>query len=91
MPRRIRTLIGTVVIIVFVVVYALVAMTVADSRIAEAPKLVQTVAYMLLGIAWVIPLLPLVKWMEGGKLPAASPDVEPPPPVPGQERHARQQ
>ena len=64
MPRRIRTLIGTVAILVFVLVYAVVAMALAESRILETPKLVQTVAYFLLGIAWVIPLLPLIKWME---------------------------
>ena len=66
MPRRLRTLLGTAFILVFVMVYALVAMSVADSRIAEAPKLVQTLVYLLLGIVWVLPLLPLIKWMEGG-------------------------
>lgn len=59
-----RKLIGTVVIIVFVCVYALVAMALAQGRITEAPKLVQTIAYIALGLAWVLPLLPLIKWME---------------------------
>lgn len=67
MPRRLRTLLGTALILVFVLVYALLAMTVADSRIAEAPKLVQTLVYLLLGVVWVLPLLPLIKWMEGGR------------------------
>lgn len=65
MNRRTRTLIGAIVILVFVCVYALVAMALAESRIQGAPKLVQTIAYMVLGIAWVVPLLPLIKWMEG--------------------------
>lgn len=65
MPRRLRTLVGTVAILVFVCAYALLAMAVADSRIVEAPKLVQTLCYAVLGIAWVLPLLPLIKWMEG--------------------------
>ncbi|MET3892749.1 putative membrane channel-forming protein YqfA (hemolysin III family) [Bosea sp. OAE506] len=59
-----RKLIGTVVIIVFVCVYALVAMALAQGRITEAPKVVQTIAYVALGLAWVLPLLPLIKWME---------------------------
>lgn len=59
-----RKLIGTVVIIVFVCVYALVAMALAQGRITEAPKVVQTIAYIALGLAWVLPLLPLIKWME---------------------------
>ena len=59
-----RKLIGTVAILVFVCVYALVAMALAQGRITEAPKLVQTIAYVALGLAWVLPLLPLIKWME---------------------------
>lgn len=66
--RRLRVFIGTVVILVFVCVYALVAMALAESRVVDAPKLVQTVVYLLLGIAWIFPLLPLIKWMEGPKL-----------------------
>lgn len=64
MTQSHRKLIGTVVIIVFVCVYALVAMALAQGRITEAPKLVQTIAYVALGLAWVLPLLPLIKWME---------------------------
>lgn len=59
-----RKLIGTVAILVFVCVYALVAMALAQGRITEAPKLVQTIAYVVLGLAWVLPLLPLIRWME---------------------------
>lgn len=59
-----RKLVGTVVMIVFVCVYALVAMALAQGRITEAPKLVQTIAYVVLGLIWIVPLLPLIKWME---------------------------
>ncbi|WP_375461182.1 DUF2842 domain-containing protein [uncultured Enterovirga sp.] len=65
MNRRIRTLLGTVAIFVFVCFYALMAMALAESRIVDAPKLVQTVVYVVLGIAWVFPLMPLIKWMDG--------------------------
>ena len=64
MPRRARMLIGTVGMLAFIIVYAPVAMALADSRIAEAPRLVQTVLYCILGIAWVFPLMPLIRWME---------------------------
>ena len=67
MPRRLRTLIGTIAILVFICVYALVAMALAESRIQDAPKLVQTLAYFLLGIVWILPLMPLIRWMEGPK------------------------
>ena len=39
-------------------------MALAQGRITEAPKFVQTIAYIALGLAWVLPLLPLIKWME---------------------------
>jgi uncharacterized membrane protein YuzA (DUF378 family) len=49
----------------FVIVYALVAMVFAQARpVAEAPALLQTLIYAALGLAWVLPLLPLIKWME---------------------------
>ena len=64
MPRRLRTFLGTVAILIFVMVYAVVAMALAESRIQGAPKLVQTLAYLVLGLAWILPLLPLIRWME---------------------------
>lgn len=64
MSRRTRKFIGTVAILVFVMLYGPVAMALAESRIMETPKLVQTVLYLVLGLAWVLPLMPLIKWME---------------------------
>ena len=64
MKQRTRKLVGTVVILVFVCVYALVAMALAQGRITEASKIVQGIAYVTLGLAWILPLLPLIKWME---------------------------
>ncbi|MHB2206141.1 DUF2842 domain-containing protein [Methylobacterium sp. CM6257] len=64
MRRRTRTLIGTFTILAFVCVYGPLAMTLADSRIAETPAAVQAVLYSILGIAWIFPLMPLIRWME---------------------------
>ena len=64
MPSRTRKLIGTIGIIVFVLAYGPLAMALAESRILEAPKLVQTLAYAVLGLAWILPLLPLIRWMQ---------------------------
>lgn len=63
MPRRTRKLIGTLAIFMFVLVYGPLAMALAESRILEAPKLVQTLAYAALGLAWIFPLMPLIRWM----------------------------
>ncbi|GJE59359.1 DUF2842 domain-containing protein [Methylobacterium trifolii] len=64
MRRRTRTLIGTIAILAFVVIYAPLAMALADSRISETSGLVQAVLYSILGIAWVFPLMPVIRWME---------------------------
>jgi predicted membrane channel-forming protein YqfA (hemolysin III family) len=65
MSPRFRKLVGGFVMIAFVLVYALVAMALADSRpVHEAPALLQTGLYVVLGLAWVLPLMPLIRWME---------------------------
>ena len=64
MRKRIRKLIGTVVMLAFVLAYGPFAMALADSRISQAPHLVQILAYGVLGLAWILPLMPLIRWME---------------------------
>ena len=65
MSKRQRKFLGGVGMLIFVVFYALIAMALAQSRpIQEAPALVQSVSYAILGLAWTLPLLPLIKWME---------------------------
>jgi predicted membrane channel-forming protein YqfA (hemolysin III family) len=64
MSRRSRKFIGMILMILFIPVYALVAMALAQGRITEAPTWIQTVAYIVLGLIWVLPLLPLIRWME---------------------------
>ena len=63
MGTRARKLIGTVVMLAFIFFYALFAMAVAEGRISEAPKLIQTLAYIVLGLIWIVPLMPLIRWM----------------------------
>lgn len=65
MRRRNRKLIGTIVMLSFFTVYALIAMTLAQARpVQEAPEAVQAVFYAIFGMAWILPMMPLIKWME---------------------------
>jgi hypothetical protein len=64
MRRRTRKLIGTIAMLAFILVYVPLAMALAESRIRETAGAVQALAYMILGLAWIVPLLPLVRWME---------------------------
>jgi Protein of unknown function (DUF2842) len=65
MSRRARKFIGGAVMLVFVIFYAMIAMALAQARpLQEAPALVQSLGYIVLGLAWTLPLMPLIKWME---------------------------
>ena len=68
MRPRSRKFLGAAIMIAFVTVYALVAMAVAQAQpIQQAPGLVQALIYMVIGLGWVAPMLPLIRWMEGGR------------------------
>ena len=68
MRRRSRKFVGAFVMLGFVVFYALMAMAVAQAKpIQEASKLVQGLCYVLLGLGWTLPVIPLIKWMESGR------------------------
>ena len=65
MPRRQRKFIGVVLTLGFVIVYALVAMALAQARFVQgAPDLLQWLYYAVIGMAWVLPIMPLIRWME---------------------------
>jgi hypothetical protein len=65
LKRRGRKFLGGAAMLAFVVVYALIAMALAQSRpLQEAPRLLQGIGYAILGLAWTLPLMPLIKWME---------------------------
>lgn len=65
MRRRTRKLTGAAVMIGFVIVYAMVAMALAQARpVQNAGSLVQTLIYIVLGLGWILPLMPLITWME---------------------------
>ena len=69
MNPRVRKLVGSIAMILFVPIYALTAMALADSRpMNDAPSYLRTILYIVLGLAWVLPMMPLIKWMERPKV-----------------------
>jgi len=64
MPIRLRKLIGAVVLIVLVVAWALVAMALAQSPLVKANGLIEVIYYVVAGLGWVLPAMPLVRWMS---------------------------
>jgi len=63
MHLRTRKLIGTVALLVLVMVWALLAMTLAQSILTDINGLVAAIFYMVAGLGWVLPAMVLVKWM----------------------------
>ncbi len=64
MAPRLRKLIGTIVLVVFVCVYALAAMTIAAAKLPGTSGLVQFAYYVVAGLLWVIPAAALIAWMQ---------------------------
>jgi hypothetical protein len=63
MPIRIRKLIGGIVLIVLVVGWALIAMALAQLPVIKANAVVEVIYYVVAGLGWLLPAMPLVKWM----------------------------
>jgi uncharacterized protein DUF2842 len=64
MPIRIRKLIGAVALIALVIVWSLLAMAIAQPVLASANHVVEALYYVVAGLGWVLPAMPLVKWMS---------------------------
>lgn len=67
MSRSQRKLVGTILMLAFLVLYAWLALKAAEAQsLQAAPWFVQAICFGLLGIAWALPLVPLIWWMERG-------------------------
>lgn len=64
MRPNLRKLVGTVVLVVFVSLYALTAMTVAAAKLPGTSGLVQFLFFLVAGLIWVIPAGLLISWMS---------------------------
>ena len=64
MPRRIRKLIGTVLLVALVVVWSLFFMALAQGRIGEAARVWQLLYYLVAGAGWVVPAALIIRWMQ---------------------------
>ena len=64
MNPRAKKFLGAIVMVVFVIVYALLIALIAPGLLQGASKWAEAAFYAAAGLAWVLPLLPLVRWME---------------------------
>ena len=70
MSIRIRKLIGTFALLALVSVWGLFAMALAQSALTNINGFVATIYYVVAGLGWVLPAMPLISWMS-------KPDVKP--------------
>jgi hypothetical protein len=70
MPIRLRKLIGLVALLLWIFVYAILAMSVGVHVLPGATGFGAFLYYAVAGLSWVLPILPLIRWMQ-------RPDPEP--------------
>ncbi|HVW55768.1 MAG TPA: DUF2842 domain-containing protein [Rhizobiaceae bacterium] len=63
MPVRLRKLIGTVILVLLVIVYAIAATLVAVARLGHSSPLVHFAYFLFTGFLWVLPAMAIIKWM----------------------------
>jgi hypothetical protein len=64
MPGRLRKFIGAVLLLILVIVWTLVAMALAQSPFIFNNMFASIVYYVIAGIGWVLPAMPIVSWMS---------------------------
>ena len=58
-------MIGAVGMLAFVCVYGLAAMLVAQTdHVRHANPVLQALFFLVVGMSWILPIMPLIKWME---------------------------
>jgi hypothetical protein len=70
MGIRTRKLIGTVALLLLVALWALLAMAFAQFALRAANGFVVALYYVIAGLGWVLPAMPLVRWMVRPDRPA---------------------
>jgi Protein of unknown function (DUF2842) len=68
MSVRIRKLIGVIALFALVTIWALLAMAIAQFPPIFNNHLIAALYYVVAGIGWVLPAMPLIKWMSKGTL-----------------------
>jgi len=69
-----RKLIGSLVIVAWMVAYIAVAAVVGD-RISSEHWVWKLLYFPIVGVAWVLPLKPLLRWIHARDAPRESPDI----------------
>ena len=64
MKIRTRKLIGTFGLLGLVIIWSLAGMVIAQTPWLAGSKLIQALFYVVAGLGWVLPAMPLIAWMS---------------------------
>ena len=64
MTIRTRKFFGTIALLMLVVIWSLLGMTVAQTPWLANSGWAQAVFYVVAGIGWVLPAMPIISWMS---------------------------
>jgi len=64
MKIRIRKLLGTVALLLLAAVWSLMGMVVAQTPWLAGSGVLQAIFYVVAGMGWVLPAMPIVSWMS---------------------------
>jgi hypothetical protein len=64
MTIRTRKFIGTFALLGLVIVWSLAGMALAQAPWIAATRLGQAIFYIVAGLGWVLPAMPLISWMS---------------------------
>ena len=63
MTIRTRKFIGAIALLVLVVVWSLLGMAAAQMPVIAGSGWLQAIYYVVVGIGWVLPAMPIISWM----------------------------
>ena len=63
LPLKARKIAGTAMLLVFIPVYALLAVRVAVAHVPQGSILAQTVFFAIAGLIWIVPAGLIIRWM----------------------------
>jgi hypothetical protein len=64
MSIRARKFVGTIALLALVCVWGLMAMALAQSVLTDINGFVAAIYYVVAGLGWVVPAMPLISWMS---------------------------
>ncbi len=64
MSERVRKLIGAIMLLIFIPIYAWIVVIIAVAQFAESSTLVHTIYFAITGLIWVLPAGLIIKWMQ---------------------------